>query len=186
MKNLLGGLRQIPVLKQFTLLKSTAVWNKVNVFPGAPVQMEERLEEFIMRTESPRHFVLLNYGLWGPWLEVLPPLYAAPIWGGLRHIRISGGPTSGRFIAWTVDPAHFCFKLEWNGSPPVPDGVRAIELMSPFYRLHVLCDELNAAGVRMILVEGDTVHIDVAEGYWHQLWMRLPSVEELWLYPGTV
>jgi len=131
-----------------------------------------------------------NYGLWGPWLEALPPLYAAPTRGGLQHIRISGGPTRGRFLAWTDGPhdelARFCFELEWNGSPPAPGGVRAIELTSPFYHLHVLCDELNAAGVRMILVEGDPAHIDVAEGYWHQLLMRLPSVEELWLYPGTV
>jgi len=131
-----------------------------------------------------------NYGVWSPWLESLPPLYAALTRGGLQNIRISGGPTRGRFLAWTDglhdDLARFCFELEWNGSPPAPGGVRSIELTSPFYHLHVLCDELNAASVRTVLVEGDPAHIDVAEGYWHQLLVRLPSVEELWLYPGTV
>jgi len=211
LENLLDALRQMPVLEHFTLLKCTAVWDEVDVFPGAPIPME-RLEEFIVSTESPRHFVLLamrlaipegarkrlavstlaapRYGLWSPWLEALPPLYAALTRGGLQHIRISGGPTRGRFLAWTDglhdDLARFCFELEWNGSPPAPGGVRAIELTSPFYHLHVLCDELNAADVRRVLVEGDPTHIDVADGYWHQLLVRLPSIEELWLFPGAV
>jgi len=211
LEDLLDTLRQMSVLEHFTLLECTAVWDEVDVSPGAPIPME-RLEEFIVRTESPRHFVLLamrlvipdgarkrlivstpaapDCGLWSPWLEALPSLYAARTRGGLQHIRISGGPTRGRFLAWTDGPhddlARFCFELEWNGSPPAPAGVRAIELTSPFYHLHVLCDELNAADVRRVLVEGGSAHIDVAEGYWHQLLVRFPSVEELWLYPGTV
>ncbi|KAH9983035.1 hypothetical protein BJV74DRAFT_887094 [Russula compacta] len=211
LQDLLGALRQMPFLEHFTLLKCTAVWTEPDVNPAAVIPMD-RLEEFVVRSESPRHFVLLamrlampeavrkrlvvhmlaapGWGFWARWLEALPPLYAAHTRGGLQHIRISGGPTRGRFLAWTDDGPHadlarFCFELEWNGSPPAPDGVRAIELTSPFYRLHTLCDELNAADVRRVLVEGDPAHIVVAEGYWHQFMARLLSVEELWLYPGT-
>lgn len=211
LQDLLDALRQMPFLEHFTLLKCTAVWNEPDVPTNAAISMD-KLEEFVVRTESPRHFVLLamrlampvavrkrlvvhtlaapGWGFWARWLEALPPLYAAHTRGGLQHIRISGGPTRGRFLAWTDDGPHddlarFCFELEWNGSPPAPDGVRAIELTSPFYRLHTLCDELNATGVRRILVEGDPAHIVVAEGYWHQFMAQLPVVEELWLYPGT-
>ncbi|KAI0284412.1 hypothetical protein BC826DRAFT_158128 [Russula brevipes] len=208
--DLLEALRQMPLLEHFTLLKCTAVWDELDVFPGVPIPMD-RLKEFVVRTESPRHFVLLarriaipeaarkrlavhtlaepGYGSWAPWLQVLPPLYAAHTRGGLQHVRISGGPTRGRFLAWTDgfhdDTARFCFELEWNGSPPAPHGVRSIELTSPFYRLHTLCDELNTADVWRVLVEGDPAHIVIAEGYWHHLFTRLPNVEELCLYPGT-
>ncbi|KAF8267417.1 hypothetical protein EI94DRAFT_1325420 [Lactarius quietus] len=81
--------------------------------------------------------------------------------------------------------ARFCFEMEWYGSPPAPDGVRAIELTSPFYRLHTLCDELNAAQVSRIVVEGDPGRVVVPEDYWYRLLARLPAVEELWLYSGT-
>ena len=69
--------------------------------------------------------------------------------------------------------------------PHAPDQVRGDELTNPFYHLGALCDELNAVGVRRVLVEGDPAHIAVATGYWHQFFAQLPSVEELWLYPGT-
>jgi hypothetical protein len=39
--------------------------------------------------------------------------------------------------------------------------------------------------VRRVIVEGDPARTVVAMGYWHQFFMQLPSVEELWLYPGT-
>ena len=95
----------------------------------------------------------------------------------------------GRFLAWTDEfhdeMARFCFELEWNGSPRAQGGVRAIELESPFYYLHTLCDELEAFGVRRVLVDQDPSHIVVAKGYWYQLFSRLSNVEELWLYPGT-
>lgn len=208
--DLLDALRQMPALRHFTLFKCTAVWDEADIFPGSLISMN-RLEEFIVRTEHPRHFVLLathlaipdaarkrlavhtlaapGSGAWTTWLEALPPLYAARTRGGLQHIRISGGPTRGCFIAWTDEchdeMARFCFELRWNGSPPAQGGVRAIELESPFYHLHTLCDELEAGGVRRVLVNGDPSRIVVAKGYWRQLLSRLPNVEELWLYPGT-
>jgi hypothetical protein len=223
--DLLDALRLMPALKHFTLFRCTAVWDEDDVFPTAPVSMN-RLEEFVVRTESPRHFVMLarhlaipdaarkrlavrstpaappeepGSGSWTTWLEALPPLYAARTRGGLQHVRISGGPTRGRFRAWTNeyydDTARFCFELDWNwndGSPlgPAPaqgaGSARAIESESPFYHLHTLCDELNAWGVRKVIVDGDPSHVVVAaEGYWHELLSRLPCVEELWLYPGT-
>jgi hypothetical protein len=208
--DLLDALRQMPVLKHFSLSKCTSVWDDDDVFPGAPISMNS-LEEFTVRTESPRHFVLLathlaipdrarkrlavrtlaapSSGSWTTWLEALPSLYSARIRGGLRNIRISGGPTRGRFLAWTDefhdDMARFCFELEWNGSPPAQGGVRAIALESPFYHLHTLCDELDAVDVRRVLVDRDPSRIVVAKGYWHQLFSRLSNVEELWLYPGT-
>ena len=228
--DLLDALRLMHALKHFTLFRCTAVWDEDDVFPTAPVSMD-RLEEFVVRTESPRHFVMLarhlaipaaarkrlavrstpaappeercsGSGSWTTWLEALPPLYAARTRGGLQHVRISGGPTRGRFRAWTneyyEDTARFCFELDWNwndGSPLGPGttqggggdgGARAIESESPFYHLHTLCDELNAGGVRKVIVDGDPSHgVVAAEGYWHELFSRLPCVEELWLYPGT-
>jgi hypothetical protein len=208
--DLLDALRQMPVLKHFSLFKCTTVWDEDDVSPGSPILMD-RLEEFTVRTESPRHFVLLAMhlaipdrarkrltvrtlaapasGSWATWLEALPPLYSARIRGGLQNIRISGGPTRGRFLAWTDefhhDMARFCFELEWNGSPPAQGGVRAIGLESPFYHLHTLCDELHAVNVRKVLIDRDPSRIVVAKGYWHQLFSRLSHVEELWLYPGT-
>jgi hypothetical protein len=208
--DLLDALRQMPVLECFTLLRCTVMWDEHDVFPGALIPMN-RLREFTVRTESPRHFVLLathlaipetarkrlvvrtlaapGSGLWTQWLQMLPPLYASYTCGRLQNIRISGGPRRGRFLAWTDelhdDMARFCFELEWNGSPPAPGGVRAIELTSPFYHLCTLCHELNAVDVRRVFVEGDPAHTVVAMGYWHQFFALLPSVEELWLYPGT-
>jgi hypothetical protein len=208
--DLLDALRQMPVLKHFSLFKCTTAWDEDDVFPAGPILMNS-LEEFTVCTESPRHFVLLAMHLaiphrarkrlavrtlaapasdaWTTWLDALPPLYSARTRGGLQNIRISGGPTRGRFLAWTDefhhDMARFCFELEWNGSPPAQGGVRAIGLESPFYHLHTLCDELNATDVRRVLVDGDPSHVTVAKGYWHQLFLRLPHVEELWLYPGT-
>ena len=204
---LMDALSKMHALESFTLLHCTTSWDEGNL-PNTPIEMD-RLEEFVVRADSPRHFALLathlvmpetarrrlavrtlaapGWGFWAPWFDVFPPLYAAR--GGLRHVHISGGPTHGRFRTWTDGPhddmARFCFELEWNGSPRAPDGVRAIELTSPFYRLHTLCNELKAAGVERVVVEGDPEHIAVQEGYWHQLLARLPAVEELWLHPGT-
>ncbi|KAH9174535.1 hypothetical protein EDB89DRAFT_1951406 [Lactarius sanguifluus] len=206
--DLLDALRQMPILEHFTLLHCSPTWNESDVPPAAPIPMD-KLEEFAVRAESPRHFVLLamqlaipetarkrlavrtlaapGWGFWARWLEALPPLYSAR--GGLQHILISGGPTRGCFRAWTDGPyddmARFCFEMEWHGSPPAPDGVRAIELTSPFYRLHTLCDELKAARVSRVVVEGDPGRVVVPDDYWYQLLARLPAVEELWLYPGT-
>ena len=208
--DLLDALRQMPVLECFTLLRCTAVWDEADIFPGAPIPMN-RLQEFTVHTESPRQFGLLaahltmpeaarkrlairtlaapGYGVWTPWLQTLPPLYAFYARGGLKNVRISGGPKRGRFIAWTDEPhddmARFCFELEWNGSPPAPDGVRAIEMTSPFYYLCTLCEELNTVGVSRVLVEDDPARIVVSMGYWYRFFAQLPSVEELWLYPGT-
>jgi hypothetical protein len=209
--NLLDALRQMPVLECFTLLRCTVVWDEADVFQGAPIPMN-RLQQFTVCTESPQHFVLLTThlaipgaarkrlaihrleapkcGLWMSWLQTLPSIYASYTCGGLQNIHIFGGPTHGRFLAWTdelhYDIARFCFELEWNGCLPTPDDeVRAIELTSPFYYLCTLCDELNAVGVRRVMVEGDPSHIVVAVGFWHQFFTQLPSVEELWLYPGT-
>jgi len=199
---LLDALRQMPVLEYFTLLGCTAIWDEKDVFPGDPIPMN-RLKEFTVRTESPRHFVLLathlaipgaarmrlalaapGYGLLTHWLQALPPLYASYTRGGFQNVRISGGPTRGRFLAWTDGPhddtASFCFELEWDMYE-----VRGNELTTPFSYLGTLCDELSAVGVRRVLVEGDPSHTAVATGYWHQLFAQLPSVEELWLYPGT-
>ena len=85
----------------------------------------------------------------------------------MQHIRISGGPLRGRFLSRTDeyrdDMARF-FELEWNGSPPAQGGVRSIELESPSYHLHTLCDELNAGGVRMVIVNGDPSHIVMGQG----------------------
>lgn len=207
---LLDALRQMPMLEYFTLLGCTAVWDENDIFPGDPIPMN-RLKEFTVGTDSPRHFVLLATHLAIPdaarkrlavrtlaapgcdllthWLQALPPLYASYTRGGLQNIRISGGPTRGRFLAWTDEPhddtARFCFELEWNMYPHAPDQVRGNELTSPFYYLGALCDELNAVGVPRVLVESDPAHIAVATGYWRQFFAQLPSVEELWLYPGT-
>ncbi|KAI9453464.1 hypothetical protein BJY52DRAFT_1189567 [Lactarius psammicola] len=206
--DLLDALRQMPVLEHFTLLHCSPVWNESDVPLGVPIPMD-KLKGFVVRAESPRPFVLLamqlaipetarkrlavrtlaapGWGFWARWLEALPPLYSAR--GGLQHIFISGGPTRGCFRAWTDGPhddmARFCFEMEWHGSPPAPDGVRAIELTSPFYRLHTLCDELNAARVSRIIVEGDPGRVVVPDDYWYQLLARLLAVEELWLHPGT-
>ena len=206
---LLDALRQTPVLEYFTLHGCTAVWDADDIFPGDPIPMN-CLKEFTVCTESPQHFVLLathlaipdatrkrlalrtlaapGCGLLTHWLRALPPLYASYTHGGLQNVRISGGPTHGRFLAWTDerhdDMARFCFELEWN-MYHAPDQVRGIELTSPFYYLGALCDELNAVGVRRVLLEGDPVHFAVATGYWHQFFAQLPSIEELWLYPGT-
>jgi len=76
-------------------------------------------------------------------------------------------------------------ELAWNGSPPVQAGVRAIKLVSPFYHLHMLCDELNAGALQKFIVDDDPSHIVVAKRYWHQLLSRLPCAGELWLYPST-
>ncbi|KAI9432484.1 hypothetical protein H4582DRAFT_1104054 [Lactarius indigo] len=206
--DLLDALRQMPILEHFTLLHCSPAWNESDVPPGALIPMV-KLEEFVVRAESPRHFVLLamqlaipetarkrlavrtlaapGWGHWARWLEALPSLYSAR--GGLQHILISGGPTRGCFRAWTDGPhdvmARFCFEMEWHGSPPAPGGVRAIELTSPFYRLHTLCDELKAARVSRVIVEGDPARVVFPSDYWYQLLARLPAVEELWLYPGT-
>lgn len=206
--DLLDALRQMPVLEHFTLLHCSPVWNESDVPLGAPIPMD-KLEGFVVRAESPRNFVLLamrlaipetarkrlavrtlaapGWGFWARWLEALPPLYSAR--GGLQHVLISGGPTRGCFRAWTDGPhddtARFCFEMEWHGSPPAPDGVRAIELTSPFYRLHTLCDELNASLVSRIVLEGDPGRVVVPNDYWCQLLARLPAVEEIWLHPGT-
>ena len=59
----------------------------------------------------------------------------------------------------------FCLELEWNGSLPAQGGVRTIELESPFYHLHMLCDDLEVAGMWMVLVDGDHSHIVVAKGF---------------------
>lgn len=205
---LLDTLRQMPVLEYFTLLGCTAVWDENDIFPGDPIPMN-RMQEFTVRTESPRYFVLLakllaipdaarkrlaictltspGYSPLTKWLQALPPLYASYSRGGLQNVRISGGPMRGRFLAWTEEPhddmARFCFELEWNMY--ALDQVRGNELTSPFYYLGALCDELNSVGVRRVLVEGDPAHIAVGTGYWHQFFAQLPSVEELWLYPGT-
>jgi F-box-like len=207
---LLDALRQMPVLEYFTFLGCTAVWDENDVVPGDPIPMN-RLKEFTVRTESPRHFVLLatnlaipdaarkrlsvrtlaapGYDLLTHWLQALPSLYASYTRGGLQNVRISGGPTRGRFLAWTDEPhddtARFCFDLKWNMHAHAPDQVRANESTSPFYYLGALCDALNAVGVRRVLVEGDPAHIAVAAGFWHQFFAQLPSVQELWLYPGT-
>ena len=208
---LLDALRQMPVLECFTLLGCTAVWDENSIFPCAQIPMK-RLKEFAVRTESPRHFVLLAThlvipyavrkrltvvrtlaapicGLLTHWLQALPSLYASYTHGGLQNVRISGGPTRGRFLTWTNerhdDTARFCFELEWNMYPHTHDQVRGNEPTSPFYYLGALCDELNALGVRRVLVEGDPAHISVATGYWRQFFAQFPSVEELWLYPGT-
>ena len=82
------------------------------------------------------------------------------------------------------DIARF-FELEWNVSPPAQVGVRAIKLVSPFHHLHTLCDELNVGAVRKFIIDGDPSHIVVANGYWHQVLLRLPCADELWLYPNT-
>jgi hypothetical protein len=200
----------MPVLEYFTLLGCTADWDENDIFPGNPIPMN-RLKELTVRTHSPRHFVLLATHLAIPdaarkrlevrtlvapgsdllthWLRALPSLYASYARGGLQNVRISGGPTRGRFLAWTDEPhddaEHFCFELKWNMYPHAPDQVRGNELTNPFYHLGALCDELNAVGVRRVLVECDPAHITVATGYWHQLFAQLPSVEEVWLYPGT-
>ena len=55
---LLTALRQMPLLEYFTLLGCTAVWDENDIFPGDPIPMN-RLKEFTVRTQSPRHFVLL-------------------------------------------------------------------------------------------------------------------------------
>jgi len=63
-----------------------------------------------------------------PGPEALPQLYAARTRGGLQHIRISGGPTRRRFLAWMVeyydDMARSFFELERNenrvGEPVLP------------------------------------------------------------------
>ncbi len=208
--DLLDALRQMPKLEYFTLLECTAVWDENDIFSGAPIPLN-RLKEFTVCTGSPRHFVLLatrlaipdaarkrlvvrtlvapGSGLWTPWLQILPPLYASYTRGGLQNICISGGPKRGRFLAWTDEPhddmARFCFELEWNICPLAPGQVGASESTSPFYYLGTLCGELNTMGVRRVLVEGDPAHVAVAIGYWHQFFAQLPSVEELWLYPGT-
>jgi len=200
----------MPKLEYFTLLECTAVWDENDIFSGAPIPLN-RLKEFTVCTGSPRHFVLLatrlaipdaarkrlvvrtlvapGSGLWTPWLQILPPLYASYTRGGLQNICISGGPKRGRFLAWTDEPhddmARFCFELEWNICPLAPGQVGASESTSPFYYLGTLCGELNTMGVRKVLVEGDPAHVVVAIGYWHQFFAQLPSVEELWLYPGT-
>jgi hypothetical protein len=206
--DLLDALRQIPALERFTLLHCSPTWNESDVPLGVPIPMD-KLEEFVVCAESPRQFVLLamqlaipetarkklairtlaapGWGFWARWLEALPPLYSTH--GGLQNILISGGPTRGCFRAWTDGPhddmARFCFEMEWYGSPPAPDGVRAIELTSPFYRLHTLCDELKAARVSRIVIEGDPGRVVVPDDYWYHLLARLPAVEELWLYSGT-
>ena len=206
--DLLDAMRQMPLLEHFTLLHSSPIWNESDVPPGTLIPMD-KLEEFVVCAESPQQFVLLamqlaipetarkrleirrlaapGWGFWARWLKALPSLYSAH--GGLQHILISGGPTRGCFRAWTDGPhddmARFCFEMEWYGSPPTPNGLRAIELTSPFYRLHTLCDELCAARVSRIIVEGDPVRVAVPDDYWHQLLARLPAVEELWLCQGT-
>lgn len=91
---------------------------------------------------------------------------AARTLGGLQHIRLSGGPRHGLFSAWTDeycdDMARLCFELEWNAGPPAQGGVKAIELESPFYRPHTLCDALDAGGMRKVVVDGSLSHIVVA------------------------
>ena len=56
---LLDALRQMPDLKHFTLalFKCMAVWDEDDIFLTAPISMN-KLEEFVVRTESPRHFVM--------------------------------------------------------------------------------------------------------------------------------
>lgn len=206
--DLLDALRLIPLLEHFTLLPCSPIWTESDVPLSGLIPMN-KLEEFVVCAETPRHFVLLamqlaipetarkrltvhtlaapGWGFWARWLEALPPLYSTR--GGLQHVLISGGPTRGCFRAWTDGPiddmARFCFELEWFGSPPSPNGLRAIELTSPFYRLHTLCDELNAERVSRIVVEGDPGRVVVPDDYWYQLLAKLPAVEELWLYSGT-
>jgi len=146
--DLLDARRLIPVLKHFTLFKCTAVWDEDPVFPTAPISMN-RPEEFVVRTESPRHFLMLAMHLAIPetarkrpavrtlagpgcgsrtaWLNAPPQLYAAPTRGGLQNIRISGGPTRGRFLVWADeyhdDVAQFYFQLDWDGTPPAQGDV---------------------------------------------------------------
>ena len=204
--DLLVALSQMPMLECFTLIGCTAVWDEDDVFTGVPILMN-RLQEFTVRAESPRQFVLLathlmipeaarkriavrtltapGHGLWRRWLQALLPLYH----GGLKNIRVSGGPRRGRFLAWTEelhdDMARFCFELEWNRNLPAPDGVRALEMPSPFYYLRMLCEELNTVSVRRVVVEGDPERTVVAFGFWHMFFAEFPAMEELWFFAGT-
>jgi len=77
-----------------------------------------------------------------------------------------------RFLAWTDEDYHdmvrFCFESEWDVRPSTLRGVQAIGLESPFYHLHTLCDEFNHEGVRKLIVDGNPLHIFVAEGTRHR------------------
>jgi hypothetical protein len=55
------------------------------------------------------------------------------------------------------DMVQFYFDSEWNVRPSTQGGVQAIELASPYYHLHTLCDEFNAGGVRKLIVEWQSV-----------------------------
>jgi hypothetical protein len=38
---------------------------------------------------------------------------------------------------------------------------------SPIYCPHTLCGELNAGGMRKLIVDDDPSHMVLAKGYWH-------------------
>ena len=48
----------MPVLKDSTQFNRTAVWDENAVFPIEPISMNT-LEEFVVHTEFPRHFLML-------------------------------------------------------------------------------------------------------------------------------
>ena len=96
---------------------------------------------------------LLRCDLLTHWLGALPRTTPPFTRGGLQNVHISGGPTRGRFIAWTDKPhddtARFCFELEWKMYPHAPEEVRGNALTNAFHSLSALRDELNAVGVRL-------------------------------------
>ncbi|KAI0265896.1 hypothetical protein BC834DRAFT_1041554 [Gloeopeniophorella convolvens] len=206
---LLNALRRMTALKRFTLHHCHAIWSEENL-SDYPLVALDQLETFTVQAGlTARHFVHLLKRLklpdttsrrlsvhtvyvpgWGFWTEqfvALPHLAATD--GGLRHVQIKGGPTEGRFSAWTdgaqPERARFCFELSWSGSPRGSGPVRAFDLMSPFYHMHTLCDELGTREVTRLVVIGDPGHVAVSEWYWRQVLLWLPAIEELWLYAGT-
>ena len=133
--NLAGALRLVPVLKRLTLFKCAVVWGKHDVFPTTPISMN-RLEEFVVRTESPRHFVMVvrvrhlaipdtarkrlavrtlaapKCSSWMTWLNALPPTLRTSYLGGCSTPYL--GWTSARALPgeYYDDMARFCFEFE--------------------------------------------------------------------------
>lgn len=181
--DLLDALRQMPALAHFTLQHCRAHWEDTDA-PRDPLIELPHLEEFLVHSDSPRYFALLNQRLalprgakrrlelrslavsgwarWVRWFDALLPIIDAA--NGLQHVYLSGSAKEGTFRVWSGDvtttheDAEFSFEMYWYGSPTMTtmDSTTDQGITSPIFHLGGLCDILGVTKCgRTLMLEGD-------------------------------